>query len=310
MINRTKKKKKNGFAFYGNFKKDDSALYFEGGQDVNSNQALSGLYIFESIFLDGEIEVEITFLDDISYSICDIVFNFEPLNYTLYNVGIGNTIQLCCIKHYDGFSKQWNMLSCQGSLNQVEINKKYLLKMTKQASYIKVYIDGVNVLSYSLPYNLYPKQIGVWCSSKGTIKIENFKAKTSISKAFVIMPFNSPYNEFYEKIIKKVCQELDVEVIRGDEIISTSIVMQDIIFQINTSNFIIAEVTEANPNVYYELGYAHAMQKQIILLAKKDTQIPFDISHYRVIYYDDSIIFKDEIEEQLKTYLKSMIGFQ
>jgi len=300
---------KNGFAFYGNFEKNQNQIIFHGGDD-GFNQPLRGLYIFNKWFLDGEIEAEITFLNDISQSICDIVFNFEPINSTMYNVGLGNSTQFCCIKQYDGFSRNWNMLACQGSLNQIHSNKKYKLKIIKQGSFIKVFVDGVLLIDYNLPYLFFPKQIGIWCSSYGNIVIENYKVKTNLAKAFIIMPFKSPFNEFYEKIIKKVCNELDIEVVRGDEIISTSVVMEDILYQINISNFIIAEVTEPNPNVYYELGYARALNKQVILLAKKDTEIPFDISHYRIIYYDDSIIFKDEIENNLRMYLNRMVGVQ
>ena len=300
---------KNGFAFYGNFEKQENKLIFNGGFAAN-NQPLLGLYIFDQWFLDGEIEAEIVFEGDITQSICDIVFNFEPINQSMYNIGLGNSIQFCCIKYYDGFNKNWNMLACQGNLNQIIPNKAYKLKFIKIGSYIKVFVDDIYILDYVLPFNLFPRQIGIWCSSFGQIIIKNFKVKTNLAKAFVIMPFKSPFNEFYEKIIKKVCNDLNIEVKRGDEIISTNVVMQDIIQDINYSNFIIAEVSESNPNVYYELGYAHALNKPVILLAKKYTKIPFDISHYRVIYYDDNIIFKDELENKLKSYLKSIIGQQ
>lgn len=297
---------KNGFAFYGNFEKQEEKLIFRGGNDVyNQSQPLCGLYIFDQWFLDGEIEAEIIFEGNITQSICDIVFNFEPINQTMFNVGLGNG-QFCCIKHYDGFNKNWNMLNCQGSVNQIVPKKIYKLTLIKRGSYIKVFMDDIYILDYVLPFNLFPRQIGIWCSSFGQIVIKSFKVKTNLAKAFVIMPFKSPFNEFYEKIIKKVCNDLNIDIKRGDELISTHVVMQDIIRNIYESNFIIAEVTEANPNVYYELGYAHALNKPVILLAKRDTQIPFDISHYRVIYYYDRIIFKDEMEKQLKAYLQSI----
>lgn len=300
---------KNGFAFYGNFEKQENKLIFNGGFAAN-NQPLSGLYIFAQWFLDGEIEAEIVFEDDITQSICDIVFNFEPRDYTIFAVRLGGVAGFCCITHYDGFYKNWNMLACQGNLNQIIPNKAYKLKFIKIGSYIKVFVDDIYILDYVLPFNLFPRQIGIGCNSFGQIIIKNFKVKTNLAKAFVIMPFKSPFNEFYEKIIKKVCSDLNIEVKRGDEIISTNVAMQDIIQDINYSNFIIAEVSEANPNVYYELGYAHALNKPVILLAKKNTKIPFDISHYRVIYYDDNIIFRDELENKLKSYLKSIIGQQ
>ena len=71
------------------------------------------------------------------------------------------------------------------------------------------------------------------------------------------------------------------------------IILQDIIRSIVTSDVIVAEVTPANPNVFYELGYAHAIEKPTILLAEKPTDsgrhLPFDISGFRVIFYDNTI---------------------
>jgi len=297
---------KNGFAFYGNFEKQEDKLIFNGGIDTN-NQPIVGLYVFDKWFLDGEIEAEITFKGNVNKSICDIIFNFEPVNQTMFNVGLGNDVQFCCVRYYNGSNRIWETLNCQGSLNQINPNKIYKLKLIKIGSYIKVFINNLYILDYILPFNLSPRQIGIWCNSLEQIVIKNFRVKTNLAKAFVIMPFKSPFNELYEKIIKKVCNDSNIEVKRGDEIISTSIVMQDIIQDINYSNFLIAEVSEANPNVYYELGYAHALKKSIILLAKKGTKIPFDISHYRIIYYDDNLIFKDELEKKLKSYLELMV---
>ena len=81
----------------------------------------------------------------------------------------------------------------------------------------------------------------------------------------------------------------------------------NIIGGIIESEVIIADITPVNANVFYELGYAHAFFKPTILLAQRGTQLPFDLSGYRVIFYDDSIKGKREVEEKLRKHLKSII---
>lgn len=68
---------------------------------------------------------------------------------------------------------------------------------------------------------------------------------------------------------------------------------------------IIAEITSANPNVYYKIGYADALNKPLILIAdKKEGLKPFDVRAYRTIFYENSIGGKNQVENDLKEYLK------
>lgn len=84
--------------------------------------------------------------------------------------------------------------------------------------------------------------------------------------------------------------------------------MEDIIRGIETAQIIIAEITPANENVFYEVGYAHALKKPTILLAnKKDREkLPFDLSGFRVLFYENSIGGKRQVEEGLKKHLKAI----
>ena len=87
-------------------------------------------------------------------------------------------------------------------------------------------------------------------------------------------------------------------------------ILQDIIQDISNASIIIADVTMDNPNVFYELGFAHALKKPTILLAdiEKREKLPFDISGYRTIFYSNTIGGKSEIEETLIRYLKTILG--
>ena len=68
-----------------------------------------------------------------------------------------------------------------------------------------------------------------------------------------------------------------------------------------------AEITPPNQNVFYELSYAHALAKPTILLAERGKQLPFDISGYRVLFYDNTIGGKTQVEDGLKKHLTAIL---
>ncbi len=55
---------------------------------------------------------------------------------------------------------------------------------------------------------------------------------------------------------------------------------------INNAKVLVAELTSRNPNVFYELGLAHALDKPVVLVSSNEIDVPFDLKHIRVIYYD------------------------
>ena len=77
---------------------------------------------------------------------------------------------------------------------------------------------------------------------------------------------------------------------------------------IQNSAVIIADITPDNPNVFYEIGYAHALKKPTILLCDKALRdrLPFDVSGFRTIFYDNSIGGKRRVEEKLEVYLQNI----
>jgi nucleoside 2-deoxyribosyltransferase len=71
---------------------------------------------------------------------------------------------------------------------------------------------------------------------------------------------------------------------------------------------VVAEITERNPNVYYEVGYAHAQGKPTILLVQTNTKLPFDMSAYRCIFYENSLGGRRTIEKRLRNHVKAILG--
>lgn len=103
---------------------------------------------------------------------------------------------------------------------------------------------------------------------------------------FVVMPFDSLFQIQYERVIRPAVEELGLKCVRGDELYSKPQVMSDIWRSIRTSRLIIAELTGKNPNVFYEIGLAHAIGKPIILLTRNENDVPFDLKSLRYRYYN------------------------
>jgi len=129
-------------------------------------------------------------------------------------------------------------------------------------------------------------------------------------KAFVIMPFNDAIsNSLYELSTKPICEEFDLKVQRADEIFTTNPVLDDILSAIEEASVVIADISGKNPNVFYELGIAHMLKrKQTIMITHEEFEgIPFDISHFRIIKYEDTISGKTKYEAQLRKTLKNIL---
>ncbi len=102
-----------------------------------------------------------------------------------------------------------------------------------------------------------------------------------------MMPFAEPLGGYYSLIYKPAIEKAGLTPIRADDdIFSTGKIIDQIWKGITTSKVLVAELTSRNANVFYELGLAHALQKPVVLVSSNEEDVPFDLNHIRVIYYD------------------------
>ncbi|PXF60900.1 MAG: hypothetical protein C4B59_06965 [Candidatus Methanogaster sp.] len=128
--------------------------------------------------------------------------------------------------------------------------------------------------------------------------------------AFVIMPFDDEIaNDVYELITKPICNEFDLEVRRADEIFTPNPILDDIVAAIEESTVIIVDISGKNPNVFYELGMSHMLKRTqtIIITHDECNGTPFDIAHFRIIKYENTISGKAIYENQLKRTLEHLL---
>jgi hypothetical protein len=120
------------------------------------------------------------------------------------------------------------------------------------------------------------------------------------------MPFeDDTANEAYEKCVKPVCEEHQLNIRRADEFLAPNVVYDDIVNEIDRATMIIVDISGKNANVFYELGISHTLKRdRTIMLTHDDLkELPFDIAHFRVIHYEDSIASSSELKEKLQKTL-------
>lgn len=126
--------------------------------------------------------------------------------------------------------------------------------------------------------------------------------KKSKITVFVIMPFDDQFLRLFNKLKREL----------GDRYVFTNAgdmnnqrnILKDIVLGIESADIVVADLTDLNPNVMYELGIAHTMNKRTIHIIQDIGQLPFDMSSYRVVPYGGMDFDKvDELIRELKNGL-------
>ena len=139
--------------------------------------------------------------------------------------------------------------------------------------------------------------------------LESIGISNSISvekdTVFILTPFHSSYyNDYYR--IYNICKELGMRAKRGDETHIKGNLLKHILQEIMKSEFIIVNIDGRNPNVFYELGIAHALDKDVIIVSKRnygvipdgyvaDDEIPFDIKGKQIIFYKNDLDLRNSL---------------
>ena len=111
------------------------------------------------------------------------------------------------------------------------------------------------------------------------------KVPTDKNLCFVLMPFVLELEPVYQRIREVTVIEHQLSCIRADSIYSAEIIIDEIWEKICQAHIVIADATGKNPNVFYEMGLAHALGKDVVILAQSMDDIPFDLRHRRILIY-------------------------
>ena len=131
---------------------------------------------------------------------------------------------------------------------------------------------------------------------------------TNKAVAFVIMPFDEEVDDVYDHFMKPLLESVGFEVDRADDIDSQQNILRDILELIDKSELIVADLTNGNPNVFYELGLAHALRKPVILLTQNIDEVPFDLKSYRLLEYSTHFHKIKDAKENLTRYAEGFLN--
>jgi hypothetical protein len=128
---------------------------------------------------------------------------------------------------------------------------------------------------------------------------------------FVLMPFSETadlqkvYRDHIRPTLESRC---GLRCARADDIYDISGVMQSVWEGINRAHLVVADLTDRNPNVFYELGIAHTLGKPVIMLTQSMDFVPFDLRHLRCIVYDYKPRGVEQLESALERTVKRIIS--
>jgi len=129
-------------------------------------------------------------------------------------------------------------------------------------------------------------------------------------KVFMVMPFSDEIaSQAYSHCIKPVCEKFHLEIRRADELFTTNPIYDDIVREIQEASIVVVDITGRNPNVFYELGIAHTLKQShtIMLTHEEYNKTPFDVSHFRIIQYTDSIEGTKKLESEFSKTLEYLL---
>ena len=295
-----KKSQPDWAAIAGNWSFKGRVAKYSGVPD-----AADGIVLSPDTLRNGRVSTRV-FLSDTERCVGRILLGYDAETERYFSVGLGGDSAAYTVEEFVPSQRRREPLARKGSASQLDNETWYEVEAELRARSIALTVNRILVINQTLPYNPRGAQTGLFARGDGEVQFDGFKVDGSRPKAFVVMQFEETYDNLYNEVIRPVCVKSGFQVERADDVFRPGTILQDIINGLLESDVVIAEVSPANPNVFYELGYAHALDKPTVLLARRGGDLPFDISGYRVIFYDDTIGGKPQVEATLDKHLANI----
>lgn len=130
-------------------------------------------------------------------------------------------------------------------------------------------------------------------------------------KCYVIMPFSTTTDQHSEKywtifygIIKNIMERNGYSCTKSE--VGPYKLFSEIVKDIESSDVVIAVLTDFNSNVWYELGIRHTLKTGTVMLLQEGQKVPFDVSDFGIIFYEDSIGLEQHLKPPIEKYLRKL----
>ena len=234
-----------------------------------------------------------------------LLLGYRSVNDHYITAGLGGYGYAYNITQFDRL--QWRGVALAGSHDNLLAEHPYQVLVRARGQRLTLEVDGVQVLDHVLDIPLPQGQLGLFTWGIDPVEFKNASVRTEPGTAFVVMQFSDPYQTLYTDVIKPVIESYKLRAYHAGEVYRPGIILEDITGGIVEAKIVIAEITPPNQNVFYELGYAHALKKPTILLAESAKDLPFDVSGYRCLFYENSIGGKEKVIEGLRKHLDAIL---
>ncbi len=255
---------------------------------------------------DGDFQATVR-LGETKEGCAHFVLGYDSKTQMGLTVGLGGWSTAYSISSFS--PGRSHALATLGRYDNLESERDYKIEATLRGQLLVFRVDGIEMFRHTLP-PLPGNQFGIKGYGPNEVTFKNIEVRVEKPRAFIMMQFSEPYDSLWKEVIRPVARKVGFHPHRADDVFRPGVILQDIVSDIAESQVVIAEVTPPNPNVFYELGYAHALEKPTVLLVEQPKEgappLPFDISGFRCIFYEDAIRGKSEVEGTLTKYLRNI----
>lgn len=123
-------------------------------------------------------------------------------------------------------------------------------------------------------------------------------------------PTRERADNVYRYLIAPVCEELGYRPVRVDHVNAVDNINTTIINYLKTAPMVIADMTDHNPNAFYELGFRQALELPLVPIIKVGGNLPFDVMTTRTVFYDTDVAKIEESKENLRAKIQSFENFE
>lgn len=273
--------------------------------DEESRRWAHGICVSNIRFSEGEARTKIRFRTAAPEG--RLLFGYRSLTDPYVTIGLGGHDRAYTLYHYEPGSGS-RSAAFAGSRENLVHDHPYEVSVRVQGQRVRLEVDGVQVLEHVLEAPLPQGQFGLFAWGTDSVEFTETAVRQKAGTLFVVMQFSDPYNDVYNDVITQVAKEFKLLAYHAGEVFGHGVILEDIVNGIIEAKIVVAEITPPNQNVFYELGYAHALRKPTILLADRSKQLPFDIRGYRCLFYDNTIGGRRNVEDGLRKHIAAILG--
>lgn len=123
-------------------------------------------------------------------------------------------------------------------------------------------------------------------------------------------PTRERADNVYRYLIAPVCEDLGYKPVRVDHVNAVDNINETVINYLKTAPMVVADMTDHNPNAFYELGFRQALELPLVPIIKVGERLPFDVITTRTVFYDTDVAKIEESKENLKSKIQSFENFK